>query len=236
MAFLIAFVCSGVFAVAFKPAIKRAPAAWYLLALVLAMLYLAGMQGVLPAWAKNASFALMQKGTLATALFAVVMFIGVLPRTGRLRLRLAPIRAELSIIACILICGHVAAYALSFVPRLLGAKVLGTPVMVGLAAAFVLVVLGLVLGITSIKRVHAHMEGRTWTRIQRFAYVFYALMYIHALAMLLPSALAGGAAALQSVVAYTVVFALYAVLRIWRAVADKRVRSGQASEAASAAI
>lgn len=227
MAFLIAFVCSAVFAVALKPAIKRAPAAWYLLALVLAALYLAGVQGILPAWAKNAAFALMQKGTLATALFAVVMFIGTLPRAGRLRLRLAPIRAELSIIACILICGHVAAYALSFVPRLLGAKALGIPVIVGLAAAFVLVAFGLVLGITSIKRVHARMEGRTWTRIQRFAYVFYALMYIHALAMLLPSALAGGAAALQSVVAYTVVFALYAALRIWRAVADKRERGAQ---------
>lgn len=236
MAFLIAFVCSIVFAVAFKPAIKRAPAAWYLLALLFAVLYLVGLQGILPVWAKNAAFALMQKGTLATALFAVVMFIGVLPRTGKLRLRLTPIRAELSIIACILICGHVAAYALSFVPRLLGAKVTGLPIAIGLVAACALVVLGLALGITSIKRVRAHMEGRTWTRIQRFAYVFYALMYIHALAMLLPSALAGGAAALQSVVAYTVVFAVYAVLRIWRAVADMRGRNGQTSEASSAAV
>lgn len=236
MSFLIAFVCSAVLAVALKPVIKRVPAVWYLLALLFAALYLAGLQGVLPAWAKNVAFSLMQKGTLATALFAVVMFIGVLPRTGWLRLRLAPIRAELSIIACILICGHVAAYALSFVPRLLDAKALGVPVIVGLAAAFVLVALGLVLGITSIKRVHARMEGRTWTRIQRFAYAFYALMYIHALAMLLPSALAGGAAALQSVIAYTVVFALYAVLRIWRAVADRRGRNGQTSEAASAAV
>lgn len=227
MAFLLAFICVAVLSVALKPAIKRVPAAWYLLALVLVVIYFAGVQGVLPAWVKNVAFALMQKGTLAAALFAVVMFIGVLPRTGWLRLRLAPIRAELSIIACILICGHIAAYALSFAPRLLSGKVAGLPIVVGLTAAFVLVVLGLVLGITSIKRVHSRMDGRTWTRVQRFAYAFYALMYVHVLAMLLPSALAGGAAALQSVIAYTVVFALYAVLRIWRAVADKRGRDAQ---------
>lgn len=50
----------------------------------------------------------------------------------------------------------------------------------------------------------------------------FGLTYVHVLAMLLPSALSGGMTAVQSVVAYTVVFGAYAVLRIVRAMLDRK--------------
>lgn len=191
-------------------------------AVVLVVLYLAGIQGALPAWAKSAAFLLMQKGTLATAMFAVVMFVGVFPRDSKVRLRLAPIRAELSVIACILILGHMVAYSISYVPRVLGSAVVSPFVLGGLVAALLLTVLLLVLGPTSLATVKARMAAKTWTKVQKWAYVFYGLMYLHVLAMLLPSALRGGEAAVQNVIAYTVVFGVYAVARIARAVVDAK--------------
>ena len=58
--------------------------------------------------------------------------------------------------------------------------------------------------------------------MQKGAYVFYGLIYIHVLAMLLPSAMNGGSAAVQSIAVYTAVFVVYAVARVTRAVMDRK--------------
>ena len=137
MTFLIVLACTAAVVFLLKPAIKKAPAAWYVSAGILMVLYVAGLQGwlPLPAPVRSALFLLLQKGTLAVALFAVVMFIGALPRDSGPRKHLMPIRAELSVIACILVCGHIVAYCLSYVPRVMGAGSVNPFVAVGLAVA-----------------------------------------------------------------------------------------------------
>ena len=85
-------------------------------------------------------------------------------------------------------------------------------------AAVLLLVLLLVLGVTSFNVVKNRMRSTTWKRVQRFAYLFFALAYIHLALSLAPSALQGGASAQASMVVYTAVFALYAVLRVMRCV------------------
>lgn len=219
MTFLIVFACTAAAAFLLKPAIKKVPVAWYVSAGILMVLYVAGLQGwlPLPAPVRSVLFLLLQKGTLAVALFAVVMFIGALPRDSGPRKHLMPIRAELSIIACILVCGHIVAYCLSYVPRMMGAGGVNPFVAVGLAVAAAITVLLVVLGVTSFNSVKARMSKQIWVKVQKWAYVFFGLTYVHVLAMLLPSALGGGAAAVQSVAAYTVVFGAYAVLRVARA-------------------
>lgn len=220
MTFLVVLACTVAVVFALKSAIAKAPAVWYALAAVLVALYLAGTQGLLPAAAKGALFLLLQKGMLAVALFTVVMFIGAFPRESKVRHRLAPIRAELSIIACILICGHVVVYGMSYAARVLGVGVLDPFVAAGLAVGAVLVVLLAVLGVTSLARVKARMSKRRWKRVQKWAYAFFALVYVHVIAMLLPSALSGGTVAVQGVAAYTALFGIYAVARVSRAVVD----------------
>ena len=224
MTFLIVLICVVVAVLLLKPAIKKAPAIWYAAAIVLALLYIGALQGLLPLSApvRNVLFLLLQKGTLAVALFTVVMFVGVFPRDSKLRKYLSPIRAELSIIACMLIVGHILAYCLTYVPRVLGAGVISPFVSVGLGVAFAVTVLLIVLGATSFNSVKARMNSQTWFRVQKWSYVFFGLTYVHVLAMLLPSALSGGMTAAQSVVAYTVVFGAYAVLRIVRAILDRK--------------
>ena len=158
MTFLIVLICVVVAVLLLKPAIKKAPAIWYAAAIVLALLYIGVLQGLLPLSApvRNVLFLLLQKGTLAVALFTVVMFVGVFPRDSKFN------------------------------------------------------------------SVKARMNSQTWSRVQKWSYVFFGLTYVHVLAMLLPSALSGGMAAVQSVVTYTVVFGAYAVLRIVRAMLDRK--------------
>lgn len=224
MTFLIVLMCVVVAVLLLKPAIKKAPAIWYAAAIALALLYIGVLQGLLPLSApvRNVLFLLLQKGTLAVALFTVVMFVGVFPRDSKLRKYLSPIRAELSIIACMLIVGHILAYCLTYVPRVLGAGAITPFVSVGLGVALAVTVLLVVLGATSFNNVKVRMSSQTWSCVQKWSYVFFGLTYVHVLAMLLPSALSGGMAAVQSVVAYTVVFGAYAVLRIVRAMLDRK--------------
>ena len=65
-------------------------------------------------------------------------------------------------------------------------------------------------------------RAHTWKYIQRWAYPFFALAYAHVLLMLLPAAARGSAHAKESIIVYSVVFGVYLVARIVRAVLDRK--------------
>ena len=90
------------FAFACKRPIKSCPLAFYALAATLDVLFVVGSFAGLPPMLYDALFLLLHKCTLATALFAVVMYIGVFARDSRVATYLRPIRAELSIMAWLL--------------------------------------------------------------------------------------------------------------------------------------
>ena len=95
-------------------------------------------------------------------------------------------------------------------------------IMSAFLLAMVLFVLLIILGVTSFNFVKKKMDPHSWKKIQKMAYPFFMLTYVHLLLMLLPSALHGGQAAIVTVSMYSVVFIGYAVLRIRRAMIDKR--------------
>lgn len=99
-------------------------------------------------------------------------------------------------------------YLASYAPRLGGA--MGANVLSALVVALALLVLLLVLGVTSFGFVKKHMRTESWKRLQRWAYVFFGLVYMHLMLMLAPAASRGGEAALITVAVYTVVFGAYA--------------------------
>lgn len=201
--------------------LKKCPRAFYALAIAAVVLFFAGDALGFPRAISNAFFVLVHKCTLALALFVVVMFIGVFSKTSRIRQWLQPVRAELSIVACILSVGHMVVYLVAYASRILSG-IMGGSVAVALAVAAVLTALLLVLGITSLRTVKRHMTKSGWKRVQMLAYPFFALVYAHLMLMLLPPALVGGQAAQCSVGAYTAVFVSYAAARTVRAVIDRR--------------
>lgn len=220
MDFLLVFICAVAATFALRNPIKKAPVAFYILAVAVSVLFIAAEFFPMPRAVWSALFLLVQKCMLALALFAVVMFIGVFSRDSRAGRWLRPIRAELSIIAWILSLGHMAVYLASYLPRLGGVN--KGAVMISFVVALVLFALLLVLGVTSFNVVKKRMKKDTWKRVQMLAYPFFGLVYLHLMLMLLPPALHGGAAAQVSVAVYSVLFAAYALLRVRRAMIDRK--------------
>ena len=219
---MMVLVVTALFCVALRNVVRRVPLLFYALAVLVVAVFVFGAYVPLPWPLWSLLLVLVQKCLLPLALFAVVMFIGVLPGESRAKAWLRPVRAELSIVAWILSLGHMALYLASYAPRLLGGRVDGN-VLAALMLALVLFALLLVLGVTSFNAVKRRMRADTWKRVQLLAYPFFGLVYVHLLLMLLPSALQGGAAAQASVAAYTAVFGTYAVLRVTRALLDRRM-------------
>ena len=225
MTFLAVLAGTTAFCLVCKDLIRAYPAAFYVVALSLSLMYAVTSHVSFPFWLQQMLFLLMQKGTLATALFVVVMYMGVFKGHDLVKHRLMPTRATLSIMACILVLGHVAKYLGAYLARF-GA--LSGVIRSGLVVAIACFALMLVLGATSFQAVRRRMSGEGWARLQKSAYVFYALVYAHLVLLLLPSAMsgAGGGNAAQSIAVYTVVFGVYAVLRAGKAVRDQSARSG----------
>lgn len=211
--------------------IKGHPGVFYALAALVEVVYIAGTYFGLPDIIWQPLFLLVQKCTLATAMFIVVMYVGVLPRGSKHYLWLKGIRAELSILACILSLGHMIMCLIPYLPRILSGSGIKGNVLFSFVLAIALFVLVLVLGITSFNNVKKRMSTATWVKVQKWAYLFYALLYVHLMAMLLPSALNGGVQAIITTSFYTVVFVSYAILRVRRALIDRK--TAQLEEAAA---
>lgn len=95
--------------------------------------------------------------------------------------------------------------------------------------ALVLFALLLVLGATSFRFVRDRMSPGLWKKVQRWAYVFCGLVYVHLALMLAPAALtdtagifSAASGSVSRLAVYTCVFGSYLVLRVYRAVKEKK--------------
>jgi len=220
--FLVVFAGAWVGAYVLRRPLRRWPWLFYALAGVLDAVGLVGSSAGLPRWLWMALFELEREALLPLALFAVVMFIGCFRKESFVGRSLLPVRSELSILACILSLEHVAAYLQSYLPRIAALSAASPMVVGGFVVAVALLVLLAILGTTSLKLVRRAMPSRLWKAVQRLAYPFFVLVFVHVLFMLAPSAMNGGTAAQVSVVVYAVLWGVYAALRIGRFLADRR--------------
>lgn len=223
MEIAIALVLAIAFSFILKKPIKACPWAFYLLAVVVAVGFaVITSSGTIPAWLRPV-YPYLQRCLFAFGLFVVVMFIGVTSPTSRIRHYLVPIRGELSIIAAILVAGHVANYLDSYIDQFLSGFVgISTPMIVSFCIAFLLLILLVILAVTSFATIRRAMNGAVWKRVQLLAYPFFILTYFHILFLLGPSAGSPGQKAFVSVAVYSVIFAAYVILRVGRAVLDRR--------------
>ena len=228
MRFIVAFAIVLVLAFLCAKPIRKAPLALYAIAVALDLLYLYGITSGANTGASTGFWAaflpFMQRCTLSFAFFTVVMFVGVLKEGSPVKTKLTAVRRQLSIVGCILALCHIVYYVYTYFFQVIQATG-GVPTM-NLAVSFVisgvLLVLFVMLLITSFNAVKRHMHAKTWKNVQRWAYVFFGLMYVHLAVILGPPALTGKETAMVSMIAYTVVFAAYAILRIRRALAETK--------------
>ena len=220
MRFVIALVVSFALVWLCAKPLKKYPVPFYLGAIVLLGLYFWGSATGVRNEIWSYFQPLMQRCALAFLLFSIVMFVGVLGEKNPLRTHLMPIRRQLSILACIFAVGHIAFYAASYVPRLTSAFTGNLAFSLGLAA--LITALMAVLWVTSAQRVKHAMKAASWKRVQRLTYVHLALL-------LMPSAAAGNDVAVLSIAVYSIVMGAYVVLRLRKALADRRTEATAAT-------
>lgn len=220
---LISVALALIVALPLGKALKKHPAPFYVVALALVAAHLAyKFTGTYVAGAQ-VIVDVMQKGYLACALLAIVMFTGALDEQTALRRRLQPIRAELSIMSCILISSHVLAFLPSYLPRLGAIFASHLGMSISIVMAILLSVVFVVLSVMSLRVIRQRMPYKTWKAIQRLSYVMVALLLAHiALALGRPAFSGHGSSSAQFALAvYTVLGVLYAALRVRKALRDK---------------
>lgn len=228
MRLLIGLVIAIAFVALFRRVIKAAPIAFYALATLAVIFYLYGAVYGLPAWLWKTVMFLLQKNIFAIALFAIVMFIGVLPNDSALRKALMPIRGELSIVACILSIGHMLVFGYAYFGRMLDeGSSLPVIYLTASFSALALACIMLPLLLTSFRTIRSCMSSHAWKRVQWLAYPFFVLTFVHIFLFIAPSSLQGGAGAAFNVLVYGFVFVCYLVLRGRKAVLETRSQSAR---------
>lgn len=230
MVFLLSLaVAAGLMALLRRP-LKRRPVPFYVVAalicLVLAMVDTTG----LPTWVELYVLDLFRRGTLGTAFFVIVMYMAVLKNGSKLMRALMPIRGELSILASILcLCHNVFFGRTYFVAMFTDAVRMPVNQLAAGVLSILMLCIMLPLFVLSFPSVRHKFAGKTWKKIQRLAYGYYGMLYIHVVVLMLPLTLRGMTQYALSLTVYSVVFGAYGVLRLQKAkISGKIKRPGQA--------
>lgn len=229
MIFLIAFTAALIFSITFSKIIRKHSVPFYLAAAIISItvVYCTWQHVSFPVWFESWIWPLFARGALAGALFVMVMVTGALPNDSKAFKVFMPERANLSIIACILTFGHNIAYgktyftALFFTPSRLS-----LPTLSAALCSLVMIIIMLPLFITSFSPVRKRMKYHSWKRLQRFAYLFYALLYGHIMLLAIPNAIKGRSGYTLTVFVYSLVFLSYLICRLIKRVSVQEKTTG----------
>ncbi len=215
MLLIISLIIVSLFIYFMKDMLKKNPTVFYIGAAVISIaVFVLGFVDF-PIWVKQNILGIFAKGSIGTAMFIFVMYAGALPKGSKFIAPLMRIRGELSITAAILVLCHNATYGTTYFKMLFTAPAaLGTTQLIAAVVSAILIVLMLVLTVTSFPSVRKKMQPKKWKQLQRSAYVFYGLMYIHVMLINVPLARGGITSYILNVVVYSVVFIVYAAMRI----------------------
>jgi DMSO/TMAO reductase YedYZ heme-binding membrane subunit/uncharacterized protein with FMN-binding domain len=239
MIFLLSLVLAGLFIGLCAQPLKRHPVPFYLAAAVLSLtVIICTLARVsFPAWFQTWVWPLFSRSVLATALWAVVMWTGALPNGSKLIKKLMPIRGELSILASILTLGHNLAYGQTYFRLLFTQPArLSDPQLGAAICSLVMLCIMVPLFLTSFQGVRKRMAGSRWKKLQRLAYGFYGLLYVHVMLLTVPQALTGRREYLLNALVYSVVFLGYALCRILKAAALRAKQSDNLPRRQGAAL
>ncbi len=237
MILLISSAMAAVFIAACGQSLRKKAVPYYAAAtLMAAVMVFCGISGTrFPAFVSKWIWPVFSGGGIAGALFIAVMFAGAMPLGSKAQKLLIPLRGQLSIIASIFAVGHGIGFGWPYLKMLftrfdsLSVQMKATIIV---AAAALLVMLPLF--VTSFISIRRRMDPKGWKKLQRMAYPFYALVYLHVMFFALPKARGGNDSALLNVMLYSFVFLSYTVLRLFK-FAERKAVSAARGDAVSAA-
>lgn len=228
MLLIISLIIVFLFIYFLKDSLKKHAGIYYIGAAVISIaVFLIGFLPM-PLFLKNNILGIFAKGSLGTAMFIAVMYAGALPKGSKLIVPLMKIRGELSITAAILVLCHNFTYGITYFKMLfIKPEALPATQLTAAIISLVLIIIMIVLTVTSFQAVRKKMKAKKWKQLQRTAYVFYGLMYVHIMLINIPYARLGLGTYIANVVIYSIVFLGYAAMRIAKAVSVKATRAGK---------
>lgn len=228
MLLIISLIIVSLFIYFLKDSLKKHAGIYYIGAAVISIaVFLIGFLPM-PLFLKNNILGIFAKGSLGTAMFVAVMYAGALPKGSKLIAPLMKIRGELSITAAILVLCHNFTYGITYFKMLfIKPEALSATQFTAAIISLVLIIIMIVLTVTSFQAVRKKMKAKKWKQLQRTAYVFYGLMYVHIMLINIPYARLGLGTYIANVVIYSIVFLGYAAMRIAKAVSVKAARAGK---------
>ena len=228
MLLVISLIIVSLFIYFLKDSLKKHAGIYYIGAAVISIaVFLIGFLPM-PLFLKNNILGIFAKGSLGTAMFVAVMYAGALPKGSKLIAPLMKIRGELSITAAILVLCHNFTYGITYFKMLfIKPEALSATQLTAAIISLVLIIIMIVLTVTSFQAVRKKMKAKKWKQLQRTAYVFYGLMYVHIMLINIPYARLGLGTYIANVVIYSIVFLGYAAMRIAKAVSAKATRAGK---------
>lgn len=184
MNLIISLVLGFVFYLALAKSIKKHAPLYYLgiyLILVCTVLYFdRGLMTQIPAWIDKYFISIFTRGTFSTATFIIVMYLGTVTKPNEISKRLFSIRAEMSIMGCIFALSHNIAFGLTHFKNLIfNPSTMPKPIFLAAIISLILIAMMIPLGITSFKFVRKKMKAKSWKKLQRMAYPFFILIYVH---------------------------------------------------------
>lgn len=228
MLLIISLIIVSLFIYFLKDSLKKHAGIYYIGAAVISIaVFLIGFLPM-PLFVKNNILGIFAKGSLGTAMFVAVMYAGALTKGSKLIAPLMKIRGELSITAAILVLCHNFTYGITYFKMLfIKPEALSATQLTAAIISLVLIIIMIVLTVTSFQAVRKKMQAKKWKQLQRTAYVFYGLMYVHIMLINIPYARLGLGMYIANVVIYSIVFLGYAAMRIAKAVSVKAARAGK---------
>lgn len=213
------FICLLMVLFLEKP-IKKYPWFFYGAALLITVLsvnfYHMKLNLFFPEWVSMVFIEPILHGSFSTALFIFVMYAGALSLKRPFVQKLMRLRTELSILACIITLGHASKYGrIYFEAVASGFEGIPANYAVSTLITVVLLIIMIPLFVTSFLSVRKKMQPLKWKSLQKWAYPFYCGIYLHVASMYMFDLKKKA----FEFTLYTLIFGLYAVLRIAKAYA-----------------
>ena len=224
MIFLISFILIVLFVIFVGDMLKKHPTPFYIAAAVIAaVVFLFSILEIhFGGIFSNYIYPIFSRSGLSAAMFVLVMYAGAMPAGSSIIRRLMPIRGQLSILASILTLGHNASYGITYFKSLFTdtAHMQFYQICASICSLIMLLIM-LPLFITSFLTIRKKMNGQKWKQLQRLAYIFYGLMYVHIALLVIPQMLRLRSGYLLTFIFYSSVFFAYPVCRILKMLARK---------------
>lgn len=223
MKLLISFIIVFAMSMIFSKSIKKHAPFWYVGAFIIALVSMLVPATAAPVWFQQIVMGYITRGTFATSLFILVMYARILPRGSKAMTTIMGLRAPLAIMASMVILLHNGFYLMYYFGRVFTSGIaMDTYEIIAFISTTVMWILLLPLTITSFMKVRRKMNPVKWKNLQRWSYLFYALIYVHVCTLFTKQILSGHASYGRDLAIYTFVFGYYAVKRISLALEMKK--------------